>query len=77
VTVEAPISEHRLRLEIVFQGIDEGQAQAVAAKMIDRAHEIANLPEYECDVDVSVEQTSAESHIDPGEQPARGHSVAR
>jgi vacuolar-type H+-ATPase subunit D/Vma8 len=77
VTVAARISEHRLRLEIVFSGIDEREAQAVAAKMIDRAHEIANLPEYECDVDVSVEQISAERHIDPGEQPARARTIAR
>ncbi|HYM54840.1 MAG TPA: hypothetical protein VES97_05720 [Solirubrobacteraceae bacterium] len=77
MTVGAPTSEHRLRLEIVFQGIDERQAQAVAAKMIDRAHEIANLPEYECDVDVSVEEASTERHSDTGEQPARGHAVAR
>jgi hypothetical protein len=77
VTLQAPISEQRLRLEIVFQGVDEHQARAVAARMIDRAHEIANLPEYECDVDVTVEGSSAPRESGPGEQPTRAHTVAR
>jgi hypothetical protein len=28
--------------------------------MVDRAHEIANLPECECDVDVSIQRTGAD-----------------
>ena len=48
-------TEGRLRVETVFHVADETQGQAVAAKLIDRAHELANSPECECDVDVSVE----------------------
>jgi hypothetical protein len=76
VSIEAPGSARGLRLEMVFHGIDEHQAQALAAKMIDRAHEIANLPEYECDVDVSVEGPAG-SHREPGEQQVPAHPVAR
>jgi hypothetical protein len=46
-----------VRVQAVFHVTDDRQAQAVAAKMVDRAHEIANLPECECDVDVSIERT--------------------
>jgi hypothetical protein len=47
-----------LRVEAVFRIADEQHAQTVAAKMIDRVHEIANLPECECDVDVNVQVAS-------------------
>jgi hypothetical protein len=77
VTIEAGLPEQRLRLEITFHGIDESQAQAIAAQMIDRAHEIANLPEFECDVDVSVERTSAVRGIEAGEQQAGVQAVTR
>jgi hypothetical protein len=46
-----------VRVEVVFYVADELQAHAVASKMVDRAQEIANLPECECDLDVSVERT--------------------
>jgi len=49
-----------VRVQVLFHTTDEHQAQTVAAKLIDRAHEIANLPECECDVDVSVESASLE-----------------
>ena len=50
-----PDAARVLRVEAVFRVADEQQAQTVAAKLIDRVHEIANLPECECDVDVSVQ----------------------
>jgi hypothetical protein len=48
-------STHTVHVQVSFHAADERQAQTVAAKLIDSAHEIANLPECECDVDVSVE----------------------
>jgi hypothetical protein len=60
-----------LRVETVFRVTDEPHGQRVAAKMIDRAHEIANLPECECDVDVSVEWLRPDGHEGPGGMPAR------
>ncbi len=47
-----------VRVQAVFHVSSDAQAQAVAARMVDRAHEIANLPECECDVDVSIERLS-------------------
>lgn len=46
----------RLRVQAVFQEVDREQAQRIAAELIARAHELANLPECACDVDVSVER---------------------
>jgi hypothetical protein len=53
------MSERRLRVEAVFLGVEERHAQTIAAEMIDRAHELANLPDCQCDVDVNIEQTPA------------------
>jgi hypothetical protein len=67
-----------LRVEAVFQVTDDRQAQVVASRMIDRAHEIANLPECECDVDVSVELARPAHASDPGDPagaPAPGSPV--
>jgi hypothetical protein len=44
-----------LRVQAVFRDVDEQQAHTLAAEMIGRAHELANLPDCECDVDVSVQ----------------------
>ena len=55
----APTPGCRLRVEAVFLDVAEQHVQAVAAAMIDRANELANLPQCECDVDVSVEWGSA------------------
>jgi hypothetical protein len=64
--------EGLLRVETVFHVADESQGQAVAAKLIDRAHELANSPECECDVDVSVEWIRPEVPADHGEVPSGG-----
>jgi hypothetical protein len=44
-----------MRVETVFRDVSEERAQGLAAEMIDRAHELANLPDCECDLDVSVQ----------------------
>ena len=38
--------------------------QTLAAEMIDRAHELANRPECECDVDVSVQCAPPAAPVD-------------
>jgi len=53
--VMAPVAACTLRVEAVFRDVGEQHMEAVAAAMIDRAHELANLPECECDVDVSIQ----------------------
>jgi hypothetical protein len=50
-------------VQAVFHVTDDRQAQMVVAKMIDSAHEIANLPECECDVDVNVETVAPEGSL--------------
>jgi hypothetical protein len=54
-----------VRVQAVFHVADEEKAQAVAARMIDSAHEIANLPECECDVDVNVEMAPPDRSLAP------------
>jgi hypothetical protein len=44
-----------VHVRVHFKVPDEQTAQAVAGAIVDRAHEIANQPDSECDVDVSVE----------------------
>lgn len=43
-----------LVVEVVFHVTGEQHGRVVAERMIDRAQEIANLPECECDLDVNV-----------------------
>jgi hypothetical protein len=73
----APTPEGRLRVEAIFEGVDERHAHTIAAEMIDRAHELANLPDCQCDVDVAVEETETDSRVDPGAQAAPERSAAR
>jgi hypothetical protein len=67
-------SLHTVHIRVSFHADGEHQAQTLAAKLIDSAHEIANMPEYECDVDVSVETSPPESSPVSGDTSgARSH----
>lgn len=69
-----------LRVQVVFHVSDEGHAQTLAAQLVDRAHEIANQPQCECDVDVSIEWVvpdDAAGLSGRGSEPARGHPAER
>jgi hypothetical protein len=60
--------EAGLLVQARFKLADERSARELAAKLIDRAHELANTPECECDLDVSVEWNppgAGESSRDP------------
>jgi hypothetical protein len=64
-----------LRVEAVFRDLAQEHMQTVAAAMIDRAHELANLPDCECDVDVSIQSGLAGAPARPdgaGSLPAPG-----
>lgn len=50
-----------LRVEAVFHDLDPHQADTIAAEMVARAHELANRPECECDVDLSIESLPRDS----------------
>jgi hypothetical protein len=66
---------HTVHIQVSFHANSERQAQTVAAKLIDSAQEIANLPECECDVDVSVEASrldGSSASEDSSGAPPRG-----
>lgn len=65
--VEGRVTVPAVRVQVVFHVADDQQAQIVAAKMVDRAHEIANMPECECDVDISIERTRSNLATSPFE----------
>jgi hypothetical protein len=57
----APSAPGVLRVEAVFHDVTADQADTIAAEMIARAHELANLPECGCDVDVNVRRDASEA----------------
>jgi hypothetical protein len=67
---------------LVFQatfhvGGDE-QARTLASRMIETAHQLANLPEFECDVDVSVSRSEpAPGALNQAAPAARGRPAKR
>jgi hypothetical protein len=60
----APEPSTTLTVQAVFRDVEAQHVQTLAAEMIARAHELANQPECECDVDVSVQSTSPPAPID-------------
>jgi hypothetical protein len=61
---EAGDAKGTVDVHAVFRDVDAGSAETLAAEMIARAHELANRPEYECDVDVSVQCASPAAPVD-------------
>lgn len=55
-----------MTVRAAFSLAGERHAQEIAAAMIDRAQEIANSPDCECDLDVSVELTHADDRASDG-----------
>jgi hypothetical protein len=53
-----------LTVQAVFRDVEEQHVQALAAEMISRAHELANQPDCQCDVDVSVQSAAPPAPID-------------
>lgn len=57
-------AEPGLTVRVRFRLEDEDAARRLSAQLIDRAHELANLPECECDLDVDVEWIAAATPAD-------------
>jgi hypothetical protein len=57
----APSEPGVLRVEAVFHDVAAEQADMIAAELIARAHELANLPEHGCDVDVNVRREPSDA----------------
>jgi hypothetical protein len=70
------VEDRVLRVQTTFHLLDEAQGQVVAAKLIDRAHELANSPECECDLDVSVEWIHPDAATAPAGTPAADVTAA-
>jgi tripeptide aminopeptidase len=51
------------------RSLDQQRAEDVVAELVERVHAAANLPECECDVDVSVQRTFSGFHL-PATRPA-------
>jgi tripeptide aminopeptidase len=51
------------------RSLDEQRAEAVVGELVERVHAAANLPECECDVDISVQRTFSGFHL-PATRPA-------
>jgi tripeptide aminopeptidase len=47
----------RCSLLAEVRGIDDERAEATVAEVVDRVHEAANLPDCDCDVELSVQRT--------------------
>jgi tripeptide aminopeptidase len=45
------------------RSLDEANAETTVAEVVDRMHEAANLPECECDVDITVQRTFSGFHL--------------
>ena len=50
-----------LHVHAVFRDLDSEHVQTLAAEMIARAHELANRPECQCDVDVDVQYAAPQA----------------
>jgi hypothetical protein len=76
VSAESSSTPAGLAVRVRFKLEDERAARMLAGRLIDRAHELANLPECECDLDVDVEWTPPLTPAStPASPPAAGGPV--
>jgi tripeptide aminopeptidase len=61
----------RCSLLAEVRGPDDERAEELAGEIVDRVHEAANLPECDCDVDVSLQRTFSGFRLSPGEPAVR------
>ncbi len=53
------------------RALGDERAESIAAEIVDRLHEAANLPDCDCDLDVSVERTFSGYHLNPSSAAVR------
>jgi tripeptide aminopeptidase len=58
------------------RALDGERAEAIVAEVVERMHEAANLPECECDVDISVQRTFTGFHLAPTRPAVRAAEEA-
>jgi tripeptide aminopeptidase len=64
------VPEH-CTLALEARALGDERAEGVVAEIVDRLHEAANLPDCDCDVDVSVERTFSGFHLSPSSPAVR------
>jgi tripeptide aminopeptidase len=64
------VPEH-CSLELEARALGDERAEGVVAEIVDRLHEAANLPDCDCDVDVSVQRTFSGYHLSPSSPAVR------
>jgi tripeptide aminopeptidase len=58
-------------LVLEARALEEQRAEDVVAEIVDRLHEAANLPDCDCDVDISVQRTFSGYKLPPASRPVR------
>jgi len=53
------------------RALDDQRAEAVVAEIVDRLHEAANLPDCDCDVDISVQRSFSGYSLPVNSRPVR------
>jgi len=64
------VAEH-CALALEARALGDERAEGVVAEIVDRLHEAANLPDCDCDVDVSVQRTFAGYRLSASSPPLR------
>ncbi|HSZ13682.1 MAG TPA: M20/M25/M40 family metallo-hydrolase [Solirubrobacteraceae bacterium] len=59
------------KLVLEARALADERAEEVVAQIVDRLHEAANLPDCDCDVDISVERTFSGYHLPVDSRPVR------
>jgi tripeptide aminopeptidase len=65
----------RCSLLLEARALGDARAETLVAEIVDRLHEAANLPDCDCDLDVSVQRTFSGYHL-TGSSPAVGVAEA-
>jgi tripeptide aminopeptidase len=58
-------------LVLEARALEDQRAEDVVTEIVDRLHEAANIPECECDVDISVQRTFSGYKLPPASRPVR------
>jgi tripeptide aminopeptidase len=69
------VAEH-CSLLLEARALGDERAEDAVAEIVDRLHEAANLPDCDCDVDVSVQRTFAGYHLPASSPPVRVAELA-
>jgi len=58
------------------RGLDDSRGEGLVAEIVDRIHEAANMPDCDCDADVSVTRTFSGYQLAPSSLPVRAAEAA-